>query len=112
MLEFCSSQVNGCLSYHDRVPDGFYLIHGLDPYVWTISTNLQESGQIPSFESLKAVKPYDDLSIQANEAILFDRFRDPALKELEDTVVNLSCSWFTREETIFYLAELVCNRMG
>lgn len=104
--------VNGCLSYHDRVPDGFYLIHGLDPYVWTISTNLQESGQIPSFESLKVVKPCDDLSIQANEAILFDRFRDPALKELEDTVVNLSCSWFTREEAIFYLAELVCNRMG
>lgn len=105
----CSPQVNGRLSYHDRVPDGFYLIHGLDPYTWTISTDLKEHGRIPSFESLKDVKPNNDLPILA---IFFDRFSDPCLKELEDVVTNLSSNWFTSDEIAFYLAELVCNYMG
>ncbi|KAK8280233.1 hypothetical protein V6Z12_D09G162300 [Gossypium hirsutum] len=36
--------VNGCLSYFDKVPDGFYLIHGVHPYVWKVCTDLHEHG--------------------------------------------------------------------
>ncbi|KAL7248032.1 hypothetical protein ACSBR2_002850 [Camellia fascicularis] len=103
------SQVNGCLSYYDKVPDGFYLIHGMDPYIWTISTDLQETGRVPSFDSLKAVDPLDGLPI---EVILIDKSRDPGLKELQNRVLSLSSSWITGQEMVDHLAELVCNHMG
>ncbi|KAF3441720.1 hypothetical protein FNV43_RR15635 [Rhamnella rubrinervis] len=101
--------VNGCLSYFDQVPDGFYLIHGMDPYVWTVCTDLQENGRIPSLESLKSVDPSIDSSI---EAILVDRRSDPSLKELQIRVLGISCSCITTKEVVDQLAKLVCNRMG
>uniref|UniRef100_A0A5B7CA37 non-specific serine/threonine protein kinase n=1 Tax=Davidia involucrata TaxID=16924 RepID=A0A5B7CA37_DAVIN len=101
--------VNGCLSYHDKVPDGFYLIHGMDPYVWTISTDLQETGRVPSFESLKAVYPSSDLPI---EVILIDKSRDPGLQELHNRALSLSSSLDSGKEVVDQLAELVCSRMG
>lgn len=101
--------VNGCLSYHDKVPDGFYLIHGMDPYVWTMSTDLQEAGRVPSFESLKAVFPCHNLSI---EAVLFDKSRDPGLKELQNRALGQSSCRITGKEVIVRLAEIVCSRMG
>lgn len=108
-ISFDMYQVNGCLSYFDKIPDGFYLIHGMDPYAWTISTDLQDSGQIPSFESLKAVDPCDDLSIKV---VLIDKSRDPGLKELHNRLLSLSVGWITPEDVINQLAILVCNRMG
>lgn len=101
--------VNGCLSYIDRVPDGFYLIHGMDPYVWTISTDLKETGRIPSFESLKAVDPRDDFSI---EVVLVDKHRDPSLKELQNRALSHSSSWIKAKQVVDELANLVCNHMG
>ncbi|KAA8539185.1 hypothetical protein F0562_025877 [Nyssa sinensis] len=101
--------VNGCLSYHNKVPDGFYLIHGMDPYVWTISTDLRETGRVPSFELLKAVYPSNDLPI---EVVLIDKSRDLVLEELHNRVLSLSSSWDTRGEVVKQLAELVCSRMG
>lgn len=102
-------QVNGCLSYFDQIPDGFYLIHGMDPYVWTVCTDLQENGRIPSLESLKSVDPSIDSSI---EVILVDRRSDPSLKELQIRVLGISCSCITTKEVVDQLAKLVCNRMG
>ena len=102
-------QVNGSLSYYDKVPDGFYLIHGMDPYVWSLSTDLQVTGRVPSYESLKAVDPCDDFPI---EAILFDKSWDPGLRELQNRVLNFSSSWVSGKEAVGHLAELVCNRMG
>uniref|UniRef100_A0A2N9HYC0 Protein kinase domain-containing protein n=1 Tax=Fagus sylvatica TaxID=28930 RepID=A0A2N9HYC0_FAGSY len=102
-------RVNGCLSYFDKIPDGFYLIHGMDPYAWTISTDLQDSGRIPSFESLKAIDPCNDLSIKV---VLIDKSRDPGLKELHNRLLSLSVGWITPEDVINQLAILVCNRMG
>ncbi|GFY82708.1 protein kinase superfamily protein [Actinidia rufa] len=101
--------VNGCLSYFDRIPDGFYLIHGMDPYVWTVCTDLQENGRIPSIESLKAIDPSMDSSI---EVILIDRRTDTSLKELQNMIHSVSCSCVTTEEVIHQLAKIVCNRMG
>ncbi|XP_061975814.1 serine/threonine-protein kinase CTR1-like isoform X4 [Populus nigra] len=94
--------VNGCLSYNDKIPDGFYVMHGLDPYTWSISAD----SRVPSFESLKAV---NDLSI---EVVLVDRLRDPGLKELHNRVTGLWSGSNTTKDVVEQLANLVCNRMG
>ena len=102
-------QVNGCLSYYDKVPDGFYMIDGLDPYIWTLCIDLNESGRIPSIESLRAIDSGVDSSL---EAILVDRRVDPAFKELHNRVHDISCSCITTKEVVDQLAKLICNRMG
>ncbi|GAV85435.1 Pkinase_Tyr domain-containing protein/EDR1 domain-containing protein [Cephalotus follicularis] len=101
--------VNGCLSYFDKIPDGFYVIHGIDPYVWTVCTDLHENGRIPSLESLRSVDPIANSSI---EVVLIDRRSDPSLKELQNRVHGISCSCITLKEVVDQLAKLVCNRMG
>ncbi|XP_027066037.1 serine/threonine-protein kinase CTR1 [Coffea arabica] len=101
--------VNGCLSYFDKVPDGFYLIHGMDPYVWNVCCDLQESGRIPSIESLKSVDPNIVPSV---EVIIIDRHSDPSLKELQNRVHSITCSCITTEDVVDQLAKLVCNHMG
>jgi len=101
-------QVNGCLSYYDRVPDGFYLIQGMDPFVWTLCTDVQEESRIPSLESLKTVSP-SELSI---EVALIDRNSDSDLRQLENMVAGLSCNFTTTNDMVEQLAKLVCSRMG
>ncbi|EOY19109.1 Map3k delta-1 protein kinase, putative isoform 3 [Theobroma cacao] len=101
--------VNGSLSYFDRILDGFYLIHGMDPYAWTISADQGEIGQMPSFDSLKAIDPHDDLSIKV---VLIDKLRDPRLRELQNCVLKISSSWVSTKDVIDQLARLVCNQMG
>ena len=97
------------MSYFDKVPDGLYLIHGMDPYVWSLCTNLKEDGRIPSFESLKTV----DFSIRSSiEVVFIDRHSDASLKELQNRVYNISSSCITTEEVADHLAKLVCNHMG
>ncbi|XP_042943614.1 serine/threonine-protein kinase CTR1-like [Carya illinoinensis] len=101
--------VNGCLSYFDKVPDGFYLIHGMDPYAWAICPDLQESGRIPSIESVRSVRSASDSSI---EVVLIDQRTDTSLKELQDRVLSISSSCITTKEVVNQLAKLVCNLMG
>ncbi|XVE61543.1 hypothetical protein DITRI_Ditri06bG0049100 [Diplodiscus trichospermus] len=101
--------VNGCLSYFDKVPDGFYLIHGVNPYVWSVCTDLHEHGRIPSIESLRSADPAVDSPL---EVILVDRRSDPGLNELQNRVHNISSSCITTKEVVDQLAKLVCNRMG
>ncbi|KAF5747830.1 serine/threonine-protein kinase CTR1 [Tripterygium wilfordii] len=101
--------VNGCLSYFDKIPDGFYLIHGMDPYVWTVCIDLQENGRIPSLESLKSIDPRMDTSI---EVVLMDHHTDSSLKELQNRVLSISSNCITTQEVADQLAKLVCNHMG
>ncbi|KAL3536156.1 hypothetical protein ACH5RR_004617 [Cinchona calisaya] len=101
--------VNGCLSYFDKVPDGFYLIHGMDPYVWTVCSDLQESGRIPSIELLKSGDP---TNISSVEVIIIDRPSDPSLKELQNRVHSMSSSCITTQDVVDQIAKLVCNHMG
>lgn len=102
-------QVNGCLSYSDKVPDGFYSIHGIDPYVWTVCSELQENGRIPSIESLKAADPS---ILHSVEVILIDKHSDSNLKDLQNRVRSMSNSCITTEEVVEELARLACNHMG
>lgn len=100
--------MNGCLSYYDKVPDGFYLIQGMDPYVWTVCTDLQENGRVPSIESLRAVDPNGS----SVEVVVIDKRGDPGLKELEDKVVSISHSCVTSRDVVDRLSKLVCTQMG
>lgn len=102
-------QVNGCLSYFDKIPDGFYLIHGMDPYVWTVCTSLLDNDRMPSIESLKSVDPSSDSSI---EVVLIDRCTDPNLKDLQNWVQSISSSSITTKEVVDELAKLVCRSLG
>lgn len=102
-------QVNGCLSYFDRVPDGFYMIHGMDPYVWAVCSDHQESGRIPSLESLRTVDP---AFVSSVEVISVDRRGDPSLKELQNRINSLSSCCITTKEVVEQLAKLVSNHMG
>ncbi|KAL0336979.1 UNVERIFIED_CONTAM: Serine/threonine-protein kinase CTR1 [Sesamum calycinum] len=102
-------QINGCLSYSDKVPDGFYSIHGMDPYVWAVCSDLQESGRVPSLESLRTVDPANVSSV---EVISVDRRGDPSLRELQNLIHNVSSSSITTEEVVDQLAKLVCNHLG
>lgn len=102
-------QVNGCLSYSEKVPDGFYVVHGMDPYVWSMCMDQQENGRVPSLESLKALDPCSDSSIGA---VLIDRRGDPGLKELQNAVFRISQSCITTEAVVKQLAKLVFNHMG
>lgn len=102
-------QVNGSLSYFDKVPDGFYLVNGVDPYAWGVCTDLNENGRIPSIESLRSVDPSSDSSI---EVVLIDRRSDSSLKELQNRVLSISSSCITTKDVVDQLAKLVCSRMG
>ncbi|MED6184587.1 hypothetical protein PIB30_048853 [Stylosanthes scabra] len=101
--------VNGCLQYSDKILDGFYLIHGVDAYTWSISSDLQNVGIIPSFESLMSVEPFDDSSIVV---VAIDKSRDPGLRELQSKVVSLSSSWVSPKFAADQVANLVYSRMG
>ncbi|KAH9738423.1 serine/threonine-protein kinase CTR1 [Citrus sinensis] len=70
---------------------------------------MNENGRIPSIESLRSVDPSSDSLI---EVVLIDRRSDPSLKELQNRVVNISCTCITTQEVVDQLAKLVCNRMG
>lgn len=97
------------MSYFDKVPDGFYWIYGMDPYVWALCSVVQESGRIPSIESLRAVDPSKAPSV---EVILIDRCNDLSLKELQNRIHSISPSCITTKEAVDQLAKLVCDHMG
>ena len=101
-------QVNGCLSYHDKIPDGFYLIQGMDPFVWTLCADVGEENRIPSIESLKTVHPSDS----SIEVALIDRQYDPDLRQLQSLVAGISCTCNTPKDMVEQLAKLVCTCMG
>jgi len=101
-------QVNGSLSYNSTIPDGFYLIHGMDPFVWSLCTDVQEENRIPSMESLKSVRP-DDSSIQA---ILIDRRTDFELGMLESYASSILSSSADAKDVVIQLAKLISSRMG
>ncbi|KAH9601922.1 hypothetical protein KSS87_014751 [Heliosperma pusillum] len=100
--------VNGCLSYFDKIPDGFYIIYGMDPYVWTMCADLQELGRIPSIDTLKSVDPVVESSL---EVVLIDRRSDATLKELLNRAVDISSKCITSEDVVDQLAKLVWNRL-
>jgi serine/threonine-protein kinase CTR1 len=101
--------VNGSLTYHDKVPDGFYLIQGMDPVVWALCNDLQDSTRIPSIESLKMVDP----SESSFEVVVIDKMVDPDLRHLHSMVMDDSSNpAYSPKDLVELLAKIVCAHMG
>ncbi|XP_077234114.1 protein kinase superfamily protein [Tasmannia lanceolata] len=100
--------VNGCLSYSDKVSDGFYNILGMNPYLWLMCNELEEGRRLPPLAALKAVDPHDSLM----EVVLFDRYGDSRLKKLEDKALELYYGLGNTIELVEKLGKLVSMFMG
>lgn len=81
----------------------------MDPYIWAVCSDPEESGRIPSLESLKTVNPATMSSV---EVIFVDRQGDLHLNELQNQVHTLSSSCITTKEVVDQLSKLVCDHMG
>lgn len=105
LLDF---QVSGCLSYTDKISDGFYNILGMNPYLWVMCNDVEEGRRLPPLVSLKEV----DFSETSMEVVLVDRHGDSRLKELEDKARELYC---VSKDTLILaekLGKLVAVYMG
>ncbi|KAK1426028.1 hypothetical protein QVD17_14695 [Tagetes erecta] len=112
-LSVCSAEglsrrfwASGCLSYFDKIQDGFYFIQGMDPYVWTVCSNPQEVG--PSLESIKSVTSG---IASALGVIVIDTVTDANLRALQNQIL-ISSNSDTTTDVVNRIAGLVCSQMG
>ncbi|XP_010520736.1 PREDICTED: serine/threonine-protein kinase CTR1-like [Tarenaya hassleriana] len=100
--------VSGCLSYNDKISDGFYNILGMNPYLWLMCNNLEEGTRLPSLMLLKEIEPSDT----SMEVVSIDRREDSRLKELEDKAHELYCASENTLVLVEELGKLVAVYMG
>ncbi|XP_065880355.1 serine/threonine-protein kinase CTR1 isoform X1 [Euphorbia lathyris] len=100
--------VSGCLSYSDRISDGFYNIIGINPYLWVMCNDQDEAKRPPTLPSLKEIQP-TETSI---EVVLLDGRRDTRLKELEDRAHQIYCASQNTLVLVEQLGKLVAICMG
>ncbi|KAM7516906.1 hypothetical protein LguiA_006489 [Lonicera macranthoides] len=100
--------VSGCLSYTDKISDGFYNIMGMNPHLWVLCNEFEEGRRLPPLMSLRAILPCDT----SMEVVLIDRQGDARLRDLEDKAQEL---YFSAENTLVLagkLGKLVAVHMG
>lgn len=100
--------MSGCLSYSDKISDGFYNILGINPYLWVMCNEMEEGRRLPSLISLKAVEP----SETSMEVILVDIHEDSRLKQLQDKAQELYCASENTTVLVEKLGQLVAICMG
>ncbi|KAI3417339.1 Protein kinase domain-containing protein, partial [Psidium guajava] len=100
--------VSGCLSYADKISDGFYNILGMNPYLWVMCNNLEEGTRLPSLMSLQEVEPGGS----SMEVVLIDKRGDSRLKELEDKARELFSDSENTLVLVKRLGKLVAISMG
>ncbi|KAL2517043.1 Protein kinase superfamily protein [Abeliophyllum distichum] len=61
--------VSGCLSYTDKISDGFYNILGMNPYMWLMCNDLYEGRRTPPLMALRTLEPSDT----SMEVVIVDR---------------------------------------
>lgn len=109
IISFCFFlQVSGCLSYSDKIADGFYSILGMDPYLWLMCNDSEEGKKLPSLLLLKETEPSDT----SMEVVLIDRREDARLKEMEDKAHELYCASENMLVLVEQLGRLVAVYMG
>lgn len=101
-------QVNGCLSYSDKITDGFYNILGMDPHLWAMCNEPEVGRRLPTLMALNTVDPNDS----SMEVILVDKYADPNLSQLEDRALEYYCALGFTFELVEKLAKLVSDFMG
>lgn len=107
-MNLCLFQVSGCLSYADKISDGFYNILGMNPYLWVMCNDLEEGRRLPSLMSLQEVEPGES----SMEVVLIDKRGDSRLKELEDKAQELFCDSENTLVLVKRLGKLVAISMG
>ncbi|CAO2834552.1 unnamed protein product [Amaranthus hypochondriacus] len=100
--------VSGCLSYTDKISDGFYGILGMNPHVWVMCNDDKESKGIPSLMSLKSVSPHDT----SMEVVIVDKHGDSRLRELQNKAQELSSTSQNTLVLVEQLGKLVSIHMG
>ncbi|XP_022941333.1 serine/threonine-protein kinase CTR1-like [Cucurbita moschata] len=100
--------VSGCLSYSDKISDGFYNILGMNPYLWVMCNDFEEGRRLPPLMSLKTIEP----SETSMEVVLVDRRGDSRLKELEEKAQELYCASENTVVLVEKLGKLVAIYMG
>ncbi|KAL4310523.1 hypothetical protein GQ457_01G011140 [Hibiscus cannabinus] len=100
--------ISGCLSYGDRISDGFYNILGMNPYLWLMCNEFEEGRRLPPLMSLKEIEPSDT----SMEIVLVDRRQDMRLKELEEKAQELYCASENPLVLVEKLGKLVAIYMG
>ncbi|XP_073221354.1 serine/threonine-protein kinase CTR1 isoform X2 [Cicer arietinum] len=101
--------VTGCLSYTDKISDGFYNILGMNPYLWVMCNDMEEEGNfLPTLMALKAVEPNES----SLEVILIDRREDSRLKVLQDKAQELYSASENALGLVEKLGKLVAIFMG
>ncbi|GAB4839460.1 hypothetical protein Ancab_028982 [Ancistrocladus abbreviatus] len=100
--------VSGCLSYNDKISDGFYSILGMNPYVWLMCNDFEDGRQMPSLMSLRSISPTDT----SMEVVLVDQHGDYRLKELEAKAQELSSASENTLVLVEKLGKLVSVHMG
>ncbi|KAI4307511.1 hypothetical protein L6164_030689 [Bauhinia variegata] len=100
--------VSGCLSYSDKISDGFYNILGMNPYLWVMCNEVEEGKRLPTLVALKEVEP----SETSLEVVLVDRQEDSRLKELHDKAQELYCASENTLVLVEQLGKLVAVCMG
>ncbi|KAF5739791.1 serine/threonine-protein kinase CTR1 isoform X3 [Tripterygium wilfordii] len=101
-------KVSGCLSYSDKISDGFYNILGMNPYLWAMCNSEEDGRRLPSLMALKEIEP-GETSI---EVVLVDGRGDSRLKELEDKAQELYCASESTLVLVEKLGKLVAIYMG
>ncbi|CAK8537650.1 unnamed protein product [Lathyrus sativus] len=101
--------VTGCLSYTDKISDGFYNILGMNPYLWLMCNDMEEEGNcLPTSMALRAVEPNES----SLEVILIDRREDSRLKVLQDKAQELYSASENTLMLVEKLGKLVAIFMG
>ncbi|KAL5102521.1 hypothetical protein RYX36_006848 [Vicia faba] len=101
--------VTGCLSYTDKISDGFYNILGMNPYLWLMCNDMEEEGNfLPTLMALRAVEPNES----SLEVILIDRLEDSRLKVLQDKAQELYSASENTLMLVEKLGKLVAIFMG
>ncbi|KAL8153965.1 hypothetical protein V2J09_011725 [Rumex salicifolius] len=100
--------VSGCLSYGDKISDGFYNILGMDPYMWVMCNEPEDGKRMPSLKSLKEISPTDSSA----EVVLVDRQGDSRLQELVSKAQELSSASENAVVLVEELGKLVAIYMG
>ncbi|KAF7817038.1 serine/threonine-protein kinase CTR1-like [Senna tora] len=100
--------VSGCLSYSDKISDGFYNILGINPYLWVMCNEMEEGRRLPPLMALKAVEPGET----SMEVVLVDMHEDSRLKQLQDKAQELYCASENTLVLVEKLGKLVAICMG
>lgn len=100
--------MTGCLSYSDKIVDGFYNIMGMDPYLWAMCNDMEEGRRLPSLAALRAINPED----APLEVVVVDGNEDLRLKQLEDVALELYKGFGHTLDLVGKLAKLVSIFMG